>query len=55
LAEDYGTALDLAAVESLVTADAGRHEWDALGHEFLDWRARAQDWLGAEFCSFWWD
>jgi hypothetical protein len=53
--EDYGTALDLAAVEGLVTADAGRHEWDAPGHEFLDWRARAQDWLGAEFCSFWWD
>jgi|HubBroStandDraft_6_1064221.scaffolds.fasta_scaffold829751_1 hypothetical protein len=57
--EDYGTALgtalDLAIVEGLVKVTATRHEWDASGSEFLTWRARADGWLGAEYCSFWWD
>jgi hypothetical protein len=42
-------------VEGFVKVDATRHEWDASGSEFLTWRAGARDWLGAEFCSFWWD
>jgi hypothetical protein len=53
--EDYGTALDLAIVEGLARVDATRHEWDAPGSEFLPWRADRRDWLGANFCSFWWD
>ncbi len=23
--------------------------------KFLPWRAGTRDWLGAAFCSFWWD
>lgn len=53
--EGYGTALDLAEVEGLKRSDASRREWHAPGWEFLSWRAGTQDWLGAEFCSFWWD
>ena len=36
-------------------ADATRHLWDAPGSEFASWRADVRDWLGAAFCSFWWD
>jgi hypothetical protein len=53
--EYCGTALDLAVVEGLASADASRHEWDAPGSEFLPWRAGTEEWLGAAFCSFWWD
>jgi len=53
--EGYGTALDLAEVEGLTRSNASRREWHAPGWEFLSWRADTQDWLGAEFCSFWWD
>jgi hypothetical protein len=53
--EDYGTALDLAEVEGFKRSNASRREWYAPGCEFLSWRAGTQDWLGAEFCSFWWD
>jgi hypothetical protein len=53
--EDGGTALDLAVVEGLSSVTATRHDWDAPGFEFLDWRTGADDWLGSEFCSFWWD
>jgi len=53
--EGYGTALDLAEVEGLKRSNASRREWNAPGGEFLAWRAGTQDWLGAEFCSFWWD
>jgi hypothetical protein len=53
--EDCGTALDLAVVEGLAVPEAQRHEWEASGSEFLDWRAGADDWLGAPYCSFWWD
>lgn len=49
------TALDLAIVEGLATAGATRHLWDAPGSEFVSWRADVRDWLGAAFCSFWWD
>ena len=49
------TALDLAIVEGLATIDATRHLWDAPGSEFICWRADVRDWLGATFCSFWWD
>lgn len=54
---DHGacTALDLAIVEGLATAGATRHLWDAPGSEFGSWRADVRDWLGAAFCSFWWD
>ena len=54
---DHGacTALGLAIVEGLATADATRHLWDAPGSEFASWRAAVRDWLGAAFCSFWWD
>jgi hypothetical protein len=54
---DHGayTALDLAIVEGLPAADATRHLWDAPGSEFASWRADVRDWLGATFCSFWWD
>jgi hypothetical protein len=54
---DHGacTALDLAIVEGLATSDATRHLWDAPGSEFASWRADVRDWLGAAFCSFWWD
>ena len=51
---DYESYLEKVRAEQGMAAQ-GRHEWDAPGHEFLDWRARTQDWLGAEFCSFWWD
>ena len=53
--EDYGTALDLAVVEGLAVPEAQRYEWETSGSEFLDWRAGADDWLGAPYCSFWWD
>lgn len=54
---DHGacTALDLAIVEGLAAANATRHLWDAPGSEFASWRADVRDWLGAAFCSFWWD
>jgi hypothetical protein len=54
---DHGacTALDLAVVEGLAAARATRHLWDAPGSEFGPWRADVRDWLGAAFCSFWWD
>jgi hypothetical protein len=51
----YGTALDFAEVEGLKRNNASRREWNAPGSEFLSWRADTQNWLGAEFCSFWWD
>jgi hypothetical protein len=53
--EGYGTALDLAVVEGLATADAVRHLWEAPGYEFLSWRDSTDDWLGAALCSMWWD
>jgi hypothetical protein len=53
--EDYGSALDLALVEGLAHVDAGRHLWEAPGSDFLSWHASTRDWLGAMFCSFWWD
>lgn len=53
--EDYGTALGLAIVEGFASADSERHEWDMPGSEFFSWRADTDDWLGAVFCSFWWD
>jgi hypothetical protein len=52
--EELGTALDLAVVEGLATPDATRFLWGLGGYEFpglLD----TEDWLGATFCSFWWD
>lgn len=52
--EEGGTALDLAVVEGLAAADATRFLWGAGGYEFpglMD----TEDWLGATFCSFWWD
>ena len=53
--DGYGTALDLAVVEGLTSPNASRHLWDAPGSEFLPWRTSTPDWLGAAFCSFWWD
>jgi hypothetical protein len=54
--EGYGTALDLAIVEGLVSPEDSKHQWDAPGPEFLPWCATStHDWLGAAFCSFWWD
>ena len=53
--DGYGTALDLAVVEGLATVNADRPVWAATGYEFRPWRAGADDWLGAAFCSFWWD
>ena len=53
--EGYGNALDLAVVEGLARMDADRHVWASPGSEFLSWRASTHDWLGAMFCSFWWD
>lgn len=52
--EDY-TALDLAVLEGLASADADRRLWGLPGSEFLSWRADRDDWLGATHCSFWWD
>jgi hypothetical protein len=53
--EGYGTALDFALLEGLASMDANRHLWGMSGPEFLSWRADADDWLGAAFCSLWWD
>ena len=53
--DGYGTALDLAVVEGFATANADRPVWAATGYEFRPWRAGTDDWLGASFCSFWWD
>jgi hypothetical protein len=53
--EGYGTALDLAVVEGLASRDADHWQWEEFGPEFLSWRADTDDWLGAAFCSFWWD
>lgn len=53
--EDYGTALDLAVLEGLASMDADRHLWGMSGAELLSWRASTDDWLGATFCSLWWD
>ena len=53
--DGYGTALDLAVVEGFATANADPPVWAATGYEFRPWRAGADDWLGAAFCSFWWD
>jgi len=53
--EGYGTALDLAVVEGLASRDADHRQWEESGPEFLSWRADTDDWLGAAFCSFWWD
>jgi hypothetical protein len=53
--QDACTALDLAIVEGLAATGATRHLWDAPGSEFVSWRADVSDWLGAAFCSFWWD
>lgn len=53
--EGYRTALDLAAVEGLASRDADHRQWEEPGPEFLSWRADTDDWLGAAFCSFWWD
>jgi hypothetical protein len=54
-ADGYGTALDLAVVEGFATMDSPRPVWAATGYEFRPWRAGTDDWLGAAFCSFWWD
>lgn len=53
--DGYGTAFDLAVVEGFASRDAERPVWAATGYEFHPWRAITQDWLGAAFCSFWWD
>jgi hypothetical protein len=53
--DGYGTALDLAVVEGLATVNADRPVWAATGYEFRPWRAATDEWLGAAFCSFWWD
>lgn len=53
--EDGGTALDLALVEGFASMDAERHLWEAPGSEFRPGSANPRDWLGAAFCSFWWD
>jgi len=53
---DYvGTALDLAVVEGLEAADATRRLWQAGGSEFAPGIDDSERWLGATFCSFWWD
>jgi hypothetical protein len=53
--DGYGTALDLAVVEGFASMNAERPVWAATGYEFHPWRASTRDWLGAAFCSFWWD
>jgi hypothetical protein len=53
--EEGGTALDLALVEGLASADATRHLWQAGGSDFAPGQPDSADWLGATFCSFWWD
>ena len=53
--DGYGTALDLAVVEGFASRGGERPVWAATGYEFCPWRASTQDWLGAAFCSFWWD
>ncbi len=50
-----GTALDLALVEGLATVDATRRLWQAGGSDFAPGQPDNGDWLGAAFCSFWWD
>lgn len=50
-----GTALDLALVEGMDSPDAEQRLWGANGPEFGPGRADARGWLGAAFCSFWWD
>jgi hypothetical protein len=55
LDEGGGTALDLAVVEGLTRPNTTRHRWGWPGSAFLDWSADRGDWLGAVFCSFWWD
>jgi hypothetical protein len=52
--DDGGTALDLAVVEGFASMDAERPCWEMSGPEFRSWRAAADDWLDAAFCSFWW-
>jgi hypothetical protein len=49
------TALDLALVEGLATLDVTRREWQADGSDFAPGQPDSNDWLGATFCSFWWD
>lgn len=51
----FGTALDLAIVEGFASMGAERPRWEMPGPEFRSWRADADDWLDAAFCSFWWD
>ena len=53
--DGYGTALDLAVVEGFASRSAEGPVWAATGYEFCPWRVSTQDWLGAAFCSFWWD
>lgn len=53
--EDGGTALDLVVVEGFSSMDAERPCWQMPGPKFRSWRAGADDWLDAAFCSFWWD
>ncbi|HEY5985872.1 MAG TPA: hypothetical protein VIV12_05725, partial [Streptosporangiaceae bacterium] len=52
---DGGTALDLAFVEGFASRDADRRLWGMPGSQFAAWHADDGDWLGAAFCSFWWD
>jgi hypothetical protein len=53
--EEGGTALDLAVVEGLESAGAELRLWQADGSEFAPGSADSDEWLGATFCSFWWD
>jgi hypothetical protein len=50
-----GTALDLAIVEGFDSRNAERHLWGVNGSEFAPGASGSQNWLGATFCSFWWD
>lgn len=52
--DDGHTALDIALVEAFAGMDAERPLWAAPAAEFRAERAD-RDWLGAAFCSFWWD
>ena len=56
--DDGGTALDLAVVEGFASINASRRVWGMPGPQFAAWRAGDADdadWLGAAYCSFWWD
>ncbi len=49
-----GSALDVAVVEGLTRMDASKCLWAAAGTDFAAWVLDA-GFLGASYCSFWWD